>query len=100
MEFSIMDYMLSISGTIILLLLSGIAFFLKQFASSVKDLKTTVDELSKMLYVAQERINNTKDSLNVSIDQLENNVSILTTKVDIIDKEVAILKVLQDNKSK
>jgi len=91
------DYLLSISGFIIITLLSGIAYFLRQFAISVTDLKVTVEGLQIMLSVEQEKIRNTKDTLESGIKDLYNITGTLITKIDIIDKEVAVLKALQRN---
>jgi hypothetical protein len=86
-QFSLMDYMMSISGSLILLLLGTIGYFLKQFAISVKDLKATVDNLTVILSVEQERVKNTANNIEVLTDR----VNIIATKVDSIDKDVAIL---------
>jgi len=92
-----MNYLLSISGFIIITLLSGIAYFLRQFAISVTDLKITVDDLRIMLSVEQEKVKNTKDVLDSNIKDLYNTMDNIVVKVDIIDKEVAVLKALQRN---
>jgi len=98
MDFSLVDYLLSISGFIIITLLSGIAYFLRQFAISVTDLKSTVEDLRIMLSVEQEKVKNTKDTLDSNIKDLYNTMDNIVVKVDIIDKEVAVLKALQRNK--
>jgi len=98
MDFSLVDYLLSISGFIIITLLSGIAYFLRQFAISVTDLKSTVEDLRIMLSVEQEKVKNTRDTLDSNIKDLYNTMDTIIVKVDIIDKEVAVLKALQRNK--
>lgn len=95
-EFSIMDYMLSISGTLILLMLGGMSYVVKQFASSVKDLKSVVQELKIMFSVEQERVRKNAEDMKVLTDR----VNLIATKLELLDKDVAVLKVKQDQNEK
>jgi len=95
-ELSLMDYMVTISGSLILILLGAIGYFLKQFASSVKDLKSTVEQLRLVLSVEQEKINNLRETLVSSNSVLENKVTILTDKVEKNTEDIVVLKTMHD----
>ncbi len=89
---SIMDYIVTISGSLILVLLGAIGWFLKQFATSVKDLKSTVEQLRLVLSVEQEKVNNIKEVLTSSNNKLEDTFIDVYNRLDMVEKDVAILK--------
>lgn len=95
-DLTVMDYMVTISGSIILLLLGGISYFLKQFATSVKDLKNTVEQLRLVLSVEQEKVNNIKETLLTSLTVVDGKLNFLSTKVDQHDKDITVLKTIHD----
>lgn len=76
----------------ILILLGGLTYFLKQFASSVNNLKTAVEELRIMFSAEKEKLNSTKELL-------QNNNSIVETRLGDLEiitgqhsTDIAILK--------
>ena len=97
-DLTVMDYMVTISGTLILLLLGGIGYFLRQFASSVRDLKITVDQLRLVLSVEQEKIHNIKETLIASLSNVDIKLNVLNVKVDQHDKDITVLKTIHDGK--
>jgi len=87
-----LNFILSISGSLIIILLTIIGYLLKQFYVSVKDLKRAVDQLSIVLSVEQERGKHITESV-ISIKELaEGRLNNLTNRVDIMEKDVAVLK--------
>ena len=93
---SLMDYMVTISGSLILILLGAIGYFLRQFASSVKDLKSTVEQLRLVLSVEQEKINNIRETLTLSNVQLSSRINELSTKVEHNTSDIIVLKTMHD----
>lgn len=89
-----LNIILSVAGTIIMILLAAISYFLRQFAKSVVSLEQTVKEMSTMLYVEQERHNSTKNTLVNTIERVDK----LESKVAMLDNEVTVLQVKMESK--
>jgi len=97
-DLTVMDYMVTISGSIILLLLGGISYFLRQFASSVKDLKSTVEQLRLVLSVEQEKVSNMKETLITSLTIMDTKLVSISNKVDQHEKDIVVLKTIHSDK--
>jgi hypothetical protein len=95
-ELSLMDYMVTISGSLILILLGAIGYFLKQFAGSVKDLKSTVEQLRLVLSVEQEKVNHLRETLVASNAILDTKVTNLSTRVEQNTNDILVLKTMHD----
>jgi hypothetical protein len=81
-------YIITIAGALIVLLMGGISYFLREFAISVNNIKSTVDKLMIMISVEQEKVTNTRESL-LSTDQ---KITILIDKLDELEKEINTIK--------
>lgn len=95
-----MDYLLGISAFIITGLLSWVGYYLREFATTVKDLKTAVEQLRLVLSVEQEKTNNMKDMLTNSVNSLDNKVTSIENKVESHEKDIVILKTIHSDKIK
>ena len=78
------------------ILLTIIGWFLKGFSHSVKELKTTVENIMTTVAVEQEKIKNVKDSISEFTTQLSNKVNNIGTMVDRHEKDIAILQILEN----
>jgi hypothetical protein len=97
-DLTIMDYMITISGSLILILLGGIGYFLRQFAISVKDLKFTVDQLRIVLSVEQEKIHNIKETVSTSLVNIDTKLTGMSIKIDQHDRDITVLKTIHSDK--
>lgn len=92
LQIQIMDYLLTISGSLILILLAIIGYFLSVFAVTVKDLKSIVEQLTVMLSVEQEKLRNFKDINERTHDSQSRDIEVLYNKVDQMEKDIIVLQ--------
>ena len=95
-NFETMDLVLSISGALIAVMLGVIGYFLRQFSSTVTELKKAVDQLKIVVSVEQERLKNTKEILSSTATVIESRVSSLENIVDKHDRDITILKTIHN----
>jgi len=95
-NFETMDLVLSISGALIAVMLGVIGYFLRQFSSTVTELKKAVDQLKIVVSVEQERLKNTKEILSSTATVIESRVSSLENTIDRHDRDITILKTIHN----
>lgn len=93
-----MDFLPSIPEILIMSLMGFIGYFLRDFARSVRDLKVTVENIQIMFSAEQEKIRNTRESLESIKDSLDTSFNEIYNRVDNIEKDVAVLKFQNSNK--
>lgn len=91
-----MEYLLGISAFIISGLLTWVGYYLKEFATTVKDLKSAVEQLKVVLSVEQEKVNNLRETLLASNTALDGRINNLSTKVDQNTSDILVLKTMHD----
>ena len=71
-----------------LIVLGGLIYFLKQFASSVNSLKIAVEELKIMFSTEKEKLNNAKASLV----NIETSFTEIYNRIEVVERDLAVLK--------
>lgn len=92
-DITTITYILSIAGSLIIILLTVIGYLLKQFYISVKDLKVVVDQLKLVISVEQEKGKHIAESIAAIKEIAESRLNSLTNRVDIIEKDIVAMKV-------
>ena len=92
-DITTITYILSIAGSLIIILLTVIGYLLKQFYISVKDLKVVVDQLKLVISVEQEKGRHITESIAAIKEIAESRLNSLTSRIDTIEKDIVAMKV-------